>query len=117
MTKVLLADDDESILDAVKMILEDQGYNVFSSLNAKNIITNIKEFKPDIIIMDILLSGYDGREIGKKIKSDSKLKKIPVVLISAQPNSAKSALSSGVDDFLPKPFKMDDLLNMVAKYT
>ncbi|WP_199137573.1 response regulator [Pedobacter sp. ASV12] len=110
--RVTLADDDPGILDAVGMMLEMEGYEVSTTLNG-NTILNTESRLPDIYVLDIWMSGSDGRELCKKLKTDEKTKNIPVILISASNDLQKSAESAGADDFLAKPFEIDNLLSKI----
>lgn len=115
--KVLVVDDDESILDAIALILEEEGYLVETTLKGEEIYEIIKTFQPDLILIDVLLSGRDGRDICKIIKKDPLMKRIPVILISAHPHAEKSVSECGADGFLAKPFDTQDLLAIVATNT
>ncbi|MEE1945783.1 response regulator [Pedobacter sp. KR3-3] len=110
--RVTLADDDPGILDAVGMMLEMEGYEVSTTLNG-NTILNTESGLPDIYVLDIWMSGSDGRELCKKLKTNEKTKNIPVILISASNDLQKSAESAGADDFLAKPFEIDNLLSKI----
>lgn len=115
--KVLVIDDDMGILSAFEAILESEGYAV-TLLSHVDITTFVKgTVFPDIIILDVLLSGSDGRSICKALKKHSKTKHIPIIMISARPNIVASIKKAGADDFLPKPFEMADLIAKVKKYT
>ncbi|WP_295667500.1 response regulator [uncultured Mucilaginibacter sp.] len=110
--RIMIADDDPGILDAVGLILEFEGYEVHSTLNGSAILSMASEF-PDLLLLDIWMSGADGRDICKKLKQDPATCKIPVVLISASKDIERSALDAGADDFLEKPFEMDVLLQKI----
>jgi len=71
---------------------------------------------PDLILLDVLLSGKDGREIVKQLKSQEETKSIPIIMFSAHPSAEKTAREAGADDFVAKPFHIDFLLAVVAKY-
>src|SRR5436305_14779845 len=71
---------------------------------------------PDVIILDVLLSGKDGRIICQKLKSQEDTKHIPIIMISAHPDAKQSVKAVGADNFLAKPFEMDELLMKVAQY-
>ena len=71
MAKILVVDDDESIVDSITLILEDAGYRVDSTLSGDEAYNKIKSFIPNLILLDILLSGVDGRDICKKLKKDT----------------------------------------------
>jgi DNA-binding response OmpR family regulator len=109
--KVTVADDDPGILDAVGMVLEMEGYEVNTTLNGNTVLT--QNLIPDVYILDIWMSGSDGRELCKKLKSEEKTKNIPVILISASNDLKRSAETAGADDFLAKPFEIDALLQKI----
>jgi DNA-binding response OmpR family regulator len=115
---IAVVDDDPDILDALQMTLEDGGYHVTTTEKgeyAEN-LPHMNENLPDLIILDVLLSGRDGRTICQKLKSQQATRHIPVIMISAHPNAKQSVKDVGADDFLAKPFEVDELLAMVAKY-
>lgn len=114
LIRITVADDDTGILDAVGMMLEMEGYQVNATLNGKNIISD-EEVLPDIYVLDIWMSGSDGREICKRLKSQERTKNIPVILVSASNNLKTSAEIAGADDFLAKPFDIDTLLDKIKK--
>jgi DNA-binding response OmpR family regulator len=110
--RIALADDDPGILDAVGMMLEMEGYEVAATLNGNSIL-NFQQPLPDLYILDIWMSGADGRELCKKLKAEELTKAIPVILISASNDLKRSAETAGADDFLPKPFEIDTLLGKI----
>lgn len=113
--KILVADDDPAIVDAVKMMLEMEGYEVHTTVDGETIYKMEKVY-PDVLLLDIWMSGQDGREICKFLKNDPLTRHIPIIMISASKDVKASAKEAGADDFIAKPFQMDDLLAMVAKY-
>lgn len=114
--KILVVDDDEAIVEVIQLILEDQGYAVVTSDNG-DIFDLLEKERPDLILLDVLLSGHDGREIARLLKKDVTKKHIPILMISAHPTAAATASDSGADAFLSKPFEIKDLLSLVSKYT
>ncbi|HLB60455.1 MAG TPA: response regulator transcription factor [Patescibacteria group bacterium] len=115
--KILVIEDDEAISDAVQMILNSSGYTVRTlAEGGEKMRELIQADKPDVIILDMLLSREDGRIVCKKLKEDLATKQIPVIVISAHPDGRTMAASAGADDFLPKPFTINDLLATVEKY-
>lgn len=115
--KVLIVDDDKGILDAISLILEDEGYTPSSISDGNKVLKKLQQFKPDIILLDVLLSGSDGRDICKQLKSDPQTKNIPVVMISAHPTAKLSIKQYGADGFLAKPFEAAELLKAIEKHT
>jgi DNA-binding response OmpR family regulator len=114
--KILIAEDDKAIIDVVKIILENEGYDVLTANQGQTVHEMIKQHTPDMVILDIWLFGEDGGHIAKEIKTGSSSKHIPLVLMSANNETEKITKSVGADDFLLKPFNIDDLLYIVRKY-
>lgn len=115
MAKVMVADDDPAIVDAISMILEIGGYDVATASDG-NTIRRMQSQLPDLLLLDVWMSGEDGREICKELKNREKTKSIPVIMISASKDIEKSAKQAGADDFIAKPFDMDQLLQKIEQY-
>lgn len=113
--KVLIVDDDYSIVDVVEIILKDAGFEVINTTQGSEAILLALKEKPDLILLDILMSGFDGREITKKLKRNGRTKNIPVIIMSANKFTKEIAKQIGADDFILKPFEMSDLLAKVRK--
>lgn len=113
--KILAVDDDLDILDALKHVLYFGGYEVLTTMNADDIIEQVVDYQPNLILLDIMLSGKDGRQVCKQLKSNITTKKIPVIMISAMAGLPKDILSCGAEDFIAKPFDINDLLDRIAQ--
>ena len=110
--KVMIADDDPGILDAVEAMLEFGGYEVSSTPNGATVLELESNF-PDLLLLDIWMSGTDGRDVCKQLKAQPKTKDMPIIMISASTELERSAKEAGADDFLEKPFDMDELLGKI----
>lgn len=117
MLKILVVDDDPSILDAMEVALNLQGYIVEGTSKGEETFAKIDSFAPDLVLMDVYLSGMDGRDICKKIKSDDKTKEIPVVIFSADKSMKQVFKECHADDFIGKPFKMDEMYEKIKNQT
>ncbi len=115
MKKILVVDDDESILELVRCVLEGEGYKVQTSLNGA-CFQQMQSELPDLILLDVLLSGEDGRAICRQLKSREQTRHIPVILFSAHFSARDITAMSGADAFLPKPFHLGELLALVKRY-
>lgn len=115
MTKVFVADDDLAIVDSIKMILEEEGYEVYTEADGF-VLEKMKEVRPDIVLLDLWMSGVNGSEICSAIKANPETKDIPVIIISANREGREISENACADDFLPKPFDIDDLLAKVEKF-
>jgi CheY-like chemotaxis protein len=113
--KILIIDDDYDILEPLSLILKNEGYIVETITKGQQTYTKVTEFKPDLILLDILMSGSDGRTICKKLKQTNATKHIPIILMSAHPGAENDAKVCGADDMIPKPFETEDLIKIVAK--
>jgi DNA-binding response OmpR family regulator len=116
MAKVLIVDDDQAILEAMQIAIEDEGYTVETVADGNLAAAAAKKFMPAIILLDLLLSGKDGTEVIALLRKQKETADIPVILLSAHPTAAKTAVECGATDFLAKPFDVDELLGKVAKY-
>ena len=113
--RVLVVDDSEAILEVVKMTLEIAGYEVATSLTGE-CFRQMENDLPDLILLDVLLSGEDGRAICERLKGDEKTRHIPVILLSAHVGLWQAAAECGANVFLAKPFRITDLRSIVKKY-
>jgi DNA-binding response OmpR family regulator len=113
--KIMVADDDPDIVNFISIMLEMEGYQVSSTLNGATLLTMDGEL-PDLVLLDICMSGTDGREICRQLKKQEYTSKIPVLLLSASTDIEPSAMEAGADDFISKPFEMVQLLNKVKQY-
>lgn len=114
--KILIAEDDTAILEVMKIILEGEKYEIISTDDKNTIYSLVLSQKPSLILLDIWLSGYDGGKIAKTLKANNETKNIPLIMISANNETEKITKESGANDFLLKPFDIDDLINIVKKY-
>ena len=114
--KILVVDDEPDILEFLQVILEEEGYAVITSDKGEFLEQLHNGELPDLILVDVLLSGKDGREIVKHLKSQEETKHIPVIMFSAHPSAEQTAREAGAEDFVAKPFEIDLLLAKIATY-
>ncbi|HLX55855.1 MAG TPA: response regulator [Ktedonobacteraceae bacterium] len=114
--KILVMDDEPDILEFLQVILEEEGYAVLTSDKGEFLEQLHNGGLPDLILVDILLSGKDGRAIVRHLKRQEETRHIPVIMVSAHPGAEKTAREAGAEDFLAKPFEIDALLAKVANY-
>ena len=113
--KILIVDDDPGILDALTLFLEEVGYEVEATDDG----TTLRAFPnghPDLLLLDIWLSGWLGRDICIFLKSQEATKRLPIILVSANKDTESIAREAGADDFLTKPFELDELLAKLERY-
>ena len=109
-TQILVLDDSPAIVDSIEMMMELEGLTISKFYKGSDMLNALNpEAKPDVILMDMWLSGEDGRDICRTIRADENLKDIPVVIMSASRGLEQSALDAGANDFIAKPFDMDEI--------
>lgn len=111
---ILVLDDDPDICMMIKMVLEYYGYDAVDSENEEHAKEIISSNRVDLIIMDMLLSGADGTDICKRLKQNEKTSSIPILMFSAHPTAKESCLAAGADDFISKPFEMNDMIERIS---
>ncbi|PST82940.1 response regulator [Pedobacter yulinensis] len=116
--KILVVEDDPDILEVIQLTLESKDYRVFPLLDARHTLRAVAEFQPDLIILDIMLSGMDGRAVFRDLRSRPETRDIPVMMTSAR---YKEEYIHGdrmePDAFLEKPFDIDNLIARVRALT
>ncbi|MFC1698725.1 PleD family two-component system response regulator [Candidatus Omnitrophota bacterium] len=116
--KVMIVDDEQDFLYLTKLNLERTGqYSVLTLLSAQDIVAQVHSFKPDIILLDILMPRIGGMEVCKILNNDPVGQKVPIVILSALDKDIDKlqAYQAGVIDFLVKPIEKAELIARVEK--
>jgi two-component system response regulator VicR len=113
--KTLVIEDNPDIKEILGYILKDDGHEVISCTDGTS-LESLDSIKPDIILMDDILSGIRGSELCRRLKSDDTTKDIPVILISAMPNLPDTAKNCKADAYIEKPFNIDHLIKIVKNF-
>ncbi len=116
MKRILVVDDDPSIVESLKFVFEDAGFIVDSGEDGSFIQKNFYHARPDLILLDYWLTGDNGGKITRKLKKRKETKDIPVVIMSASYNIKELVDQAGADDFLSKPYDIDELIRTVKKH-
>src|SRR4051812_23213335 len=101
--RILIADDNEDILDSLTLLMEKEGYQIETTTDGNWLLRTDLEL-PDLILLDTKLSNSDGRKICMKLKRQKETKDIPVLMFSAAHEIGESTIKAGADDFISKPF-------------
>jgi CheY-like chemotaxis protein len=109
---VMIIDDSIVIRKMIEIALEDEDYNIITAISGKEGLETIEKEKPNLVILDMMLPDMSGIEVLKTIKTE---KNLPVIMLSGKdsPQLIESAREVGVDDFLPKPFRDEELVEKV----
>ncbi|SIS69854.1 Response regulator receiver domain-containing protein [Chryseobacterium ureilyticum] len=114
--RILIFDDDTAILEVITIIFEENGYEVKISETSHDIIEKVADYQPDVILMDNWIPKIGGVEATKLLKSTEEFKHIPVIYVTANNDIVALASEAKADDYVSKPFNLDDLEIMVAKH-
>lgn len=118
MKRILVVDDDPDILEVFQLALESEHYRVYPLLSPRYIFKTVKEFNPDLIILDIMLNGMDGRAVFKELRLNPETEFIPVIMASARYNESYIVSQKyHPNDYLEKPFDIADMLRKVNLLT
>lgn len=114
MSKLIqIIEDDEAIRDVIEYILQQSEFEVTVAANAREFKTNLFNTLPDLILMDVRLPDGNGIQLCRKLKQSLDTRHIPVIIISAHASAEQSSKEAFADDFISKPFDLDDLLKRV----
>ena len=114
--KVLVVDDEPEITEIVETFLVENGFKVATENSPHNAIRKAKEFKPDVILLDIMMPGVDGYDICQALKKDPAFANTPIIFLTGKDRSDDMGRSfkSGGDMFIKKPFSCERLLEIVS---
>ncbi|TSJ41011.1 response regulator [Mucilaginibacter corticis] len=116
MKHILIVDDHEDILELIRDILEPEGYRVTTLSAVDDILKTVRDLSPDLVLLDFLLPGINGGEFCAQLKKDPLTSHTPVIFLSAHSRVLDSLGHYGYDDFIAKPFAIDQLLQTVKKH-
>lgn len=116
LKKILIVEDDIDILLLLTIFLKENGYEVEGTLNGIEASRRISRFKPDLIVMDIFLSGTNGRDICMSLKNSDETRAIPIILISSDEQDKAELEIIKADEFINKPFQINYLLSKIKEH-
>ena len=113
--RILIVEDDPSVLRATSYILEKEGYEVLTAMNGLEGLRRAKEDNPDLLILDVMLPGIDGFEICHRLRIESQTAQLPILMLSAKGQEAdrSTGLKVGADEYLSKPVERSVLISKV----
>jgi CheY-like chemotaxis protein/chemotaxis signal transduction protein len=114
LPSLLLVDDSDAILQLERAILSGH-YTLHTASNGREALEKVARLHPAAVLLDLSMPELDGDEVLQRMKADPVLKDIPVIIISSEVGRAKACLSLGAENFLPKPFKAEPLLQAVGE--
>lgn len=117
-TKVIVVDDDPTLLDTLSWILKDKGYDVVTVPGGEGLLRRLEQEDPDLLLLDIMMPKVDGLQLLEQVKRDERWRYLPVLMISSmQPEDGTvKSLGLGASDFIAKPFRVKELLARVEAH-
>lgn len=113
MAKILIVDDDEQVTALLKKLLSNQGYNATALNQSSKAIQTAKLIHPDLFILDLMMPQPDGFQLCKMLRADPQFTDTPILIITAMDISNAKATAFGANDYLAKPFDLDDLTTKI----
>ena len=115
MTKrIHVLEDDSDIRYIIKYLLKDEGYELQLSSSVSELKSKLRDSLPDLFIIDVMLPDGNGIEICDDLKNDMFTKHIPVIVMSANPRSKQMSTQACADDYISKPFDLDDVVKRIS---
>lgn len=111
MNKILIIDDDVAICELIKINLELQGYNCIYSTDPIKGFALVKQERPSLLILDVMMGKVSGYDVAQKIRQTEEISKTPIIMLTAlgELNNKLEGFNSGVDDYITKPFEIEEL--------
>ncbi|KQT35710.1 histidine kinase [Chryseobacterium sp. Leaf405] len=111
--KIMVCDDDQGILDVLEMLLETEGFGVYTEINSTNLVDEILLKSPDLLLLDLWMPLLSGDQVLKTIRNTDKIKNLPIIVLSASVDGSDISKDAGADSFVAKPFDVDDLIQKI----
>lgn len=114
---ILIVDDEEDVLELVKINLEKNGYIVETAISGEEASSKTRSLIPDLVILDLMLPGIDGLQVCRNLKNDAKTRHIPIIMLTAKGEEADivTGLELGAEDYVTKPFSPKVLIARVRR--
>src|SRR5216117_2535517 len=116
--KILVADDDQSLVRTLTWILKEHGYNVVAVPGGEGLLAKLEEERPQLLLHDIMMPKVDGLQLLERLKTDERYRDLPVLMVSSMPpeEATVKSLGLGAADFIAKPFRVRELLARVEAH-
>jgi CheY-like chemotaxis protein len=116
--KILVVDDEPTIVRLMEFILARQGHEMIVAVNGEEALQKIRAQQPDLVLLDIMMPRIDGYEVAHQLRSDPATASLPIIMLSAkaQEEDIRKGIEVGVDKYITKPFSPEHLVHVVADY-
>ena len=116
--KILVVDDEPTIVRLMEFILARQGHEMIVAVNGEEALQKIQAEQPDLVLLDIMMPRIDGYEVAQRLRADPATATLPIIMLSAkaQEEDIRKGIDVGVDEYITKPFSPEHLVHVVADY-
>lgn len=116
--RILVVDDEVDLVETVRFSLDLEGYDVLVAFNGEEALNLARKENPDLILLDLMLPKLDGYKVCRLLKFDERHKHIPILMLTAktQEKDKTTGLETGANEYITKPFDMDELMKKVKNY-
>lgn len=113
--KILIADDNENIREALTYLLEDEGYSLEIAKDGAETLKKVREFRPDVLLLDVMMPEVNGYDVCRKVKNDPDLRTTYVIMLTAKGQAAEQerGREAGADEYVVKPFSPMDIRSKI----
>ena len=117
MSRILIVDDEPNIVLALELLMKKEGYEVRAVADGERAVQAAKEFRPDLILLDIMMPKMDGYEVCQSIRSDAQLKDVSIIMLTAKGREVEreKGLALGADHYITKPFSTRQVVMKVRE--
>lgn len=116
--EILIVDDEPNIVLSLEFLMKKEGYRVRTASNGEEALHAIRESKPDLVLLDVMMPRMDGYEVCEAVRNDPEMKTVRIVMLTAKGREVEreKGLALGADDYVTKPFATRDLVEKVREF-
>jgi len=117
MARILIVDDEPNIVLALELLMKREGYEILTVDDGQKVFEVVREFNPDLILLDIMMPKMDGYEVCQRIRADASLKDISIIMLTAKGREVEKekGLALGADYYITKPFSTREVIMKVKE--
>ncbi len=117
MHRILIVDDEPNIVLALELVMKKAGFEVHTVDDGEKAFHAVHEFRPDLVLLDIMMPKMDGYEVCQRIRSDASLKNVRIIMLTAKGREVEKekGLALGVDSYITKPFSTREVVSKVKE--
>lgn len=116
--RIVCIEDEPEMIDLIRLILGRRGFELIGAVGGREGLETVRQVKPDLVLLDLMMPDMDGWEIYQHMKADEELRNIPVIIVTAKAQSIDKVLGlhiAKVDDYITKPFGPQELIDSVNR--